>query len=238
MTEGLLAVAAVALLLGARHATEPDHLTAVATLALNRSRRTAGQIALLGLTWGLGHGATLLVLGIPVVWIGAMLPEGIQRAVESFVGILIAILAVRLLIRWRRGYFHAHPHRHDESWHAHPHVHEAAPEHPHPHVHEHRHAEAIDSPKASFALGLVHGIGGSAGAGLLLVAVQPTPPVAVAALVLFALAAAVAMGALTGLFGWLLARRSLATHLERVIPVLGIASLAFGVYYAVVSWMA
>lgn len=233
---GLLTVAAVAFLLGARHATEPDHLTALATLALNRESRGSGRLTLLGLAWGLGHSSTLLLLGIPVILLGLVLPEAVQRGVESLVGVLIAALAIRLLVRWYRGYFHVHPHRHGESWHAHPHVHERAPAEPHPKVHQHRHGDAIASPAGSFVLGLIHGVGGSAGAGLLLVGAQPTPGVAVTALILFAGAAAVAMALFSGLFGFLLGRRRLAGHLERAIPVVGVGSLAFGVFYAVAAW--
>ena len=71
-------------------------------------------------------------------------------------------------MRWRRGYFHVHPHRHGDVVHAHPHVHEHA--HGQHTPHEHPHEEALGrTPLAAFGIGLVHGIGGSAGAGILLV---------------------------------------------------------------------
>ena len=238
MNPGLLTVAAVACLLGARHATEPDHLTAVATLALDRGGRRARRVALLGLAWGLGHAVTLLLLGVPVVLLGMLVPAGVKRGVESLVGLLIAALAVRLLVRWRRGYFHVHPHRHDERWHAHPHVHETTPAEAHPRHHEHRHADTLRSPLTAFVVGLVHGVGGSAGAGLLLVGAQPSPRVAVLALVVFALAAALAMALVSGLLGTLLARRTVAGRLERAVPLLATASLLFGLVYAVVAWTA
>lgn len=237
MTAGLAGVAAVALLLGARHATEPDHLTAVATLACDREGRGVRRVALLGLAWGAGHAVTLLLLGIPAILVGLLIPERVQRGVESLVGVLIAALAIRLLRRWRRGRFHLHPHRHGDRWHAHPHVHEPLPAAPHPATHEHRHGERLRTPATSFAVGLVHGVGGSAGAaGLLVVAAQPTAAAAVAALGLFAAAAALAMGAFSGIFGWLLGRRALATRFERLVPWVGVASLLFGVVYAWTAW--
>ena len=53
----MLIVIAVAVLLGLRHATDPDHLAAVTTLVTNGR----GGATRLGLTWGLGHASSLLV---------------------------------------------------------------------------------------------------------------------------------------------------------------------------------
>ena len=63
----ILLALAIALLLGLRHATDPDHLTAVSTLALSDDRRGARRAGLLGLAWGLGHATTLALLGLPLV---------------------------------------------------------------------------------------------------------------------------------------------------------------------------
>ena len=95
-----------------------------------------------------------------------------HRIAELAIGALIVGARGPLLLRWRRGYFHLHPHRHGDVVHAHPHVHEHAPHaaHEHPRAHEHPHAEALGrTPLAAYGIGLVHGIGGSAGAGILLV---------------------------------------------------------------------
>ena len=56
---GLMGLA-VALLMGLRHATDPDHLTAVSTLILSDQRDGARRAGALGLAWGLGHATTLL----------------------------------------------------------------------------------------------------------------------------------------------------------------------------------
>ena len=100
---------AVAILLGLRHATDPDHLAAVTTLLASTDRR-ARDAARLGLAWGAGHALTLFALGVPIVLYRAYLPETVQRAAETAIGFLIAALAVWLLVRWRRGAFHAHAH--------------------------------------------------------------------------------------------------------------------------------
>ena len=230
--DGGIAVAfLVALLLGLRHATDPDHLTAVSSMILaerDGGRRGAMR---LGLAWGAGHALTLLALGLPFVLWGDALPERIQQVAEIAIGLLIVGLAVRLLVRWRRGYFHVHPHRHGDVVHAHPHVHEGAHG-----PHEHPHAEALGrTPLAAFGIGLVHGIGGSAGAGILLVSSIDDRATAAIALVVFAGATALSMGVATLVFGHVLTRRGVAFRLESFIPVLGVIGMLFGAWYALGS---
>ncbi len=225
---------ALAVLLGARHATDPDHLTAVSTLILSDDPRGGRRAAWLGLFWGLGHAVTLFLFGLPVVLIGRGLPESLQRAAEFAVGLLITGLAVRLLVRWRRGYFHAHPHDHGAVHHTHPHVHEHATGSVHPHAHQHAHEESMGrTPLAAFAIGLVHGAGGSAGAGVLLVATMATRGQAVWALLLFSLAAAMSMAVVSSAVGYALVRGAVAPRLARFVPVLGCLSLIFGIWYAI-----
>ena len=62
----LLVVAGVALLLGLRHATDPDHLAAVTTLIAGKERGTRHALRL-GCSWGAGHATSLFALGLPIV---------------------------------------------------------------------------------------------------------------------------------------------------------------------------
>jgi ABC-type nickel/cobalt efflux system permease component RcnA len=213
----LVLVIVVAILLGLRHATDPDHLAAVTTLLASTERR-ARDAAKLGLAWGAGHALTLFALGVPIVLYRAYLPETVQRAAETAIGFLIAGLAVWLLVRWRRGAFHAHPHDHGDRSHAHLHSHSTSP---------HEHARGR-TPLGAFAVGLLHGIGGSAGVGILLVSTIDRTALAIGALGILAAFTAVSMTLLTTGFGLTLGRRSLG----RLAPALGAASLAFGLWYA------
>ena len=224
----------VAFLLGLRHATDPDHLTALSTLVLGDERRAARAAGRLGLAWGAGHAATVVALGLPVVLFSDALPAWAQRIAEGLIAVVIVALAVRLLVRWRRGYFHAHPHEHGDVRHAHPHVHEHGHDRPHPHVHEHHHAhaEALGrSPAAAFGIGLIHGAGGSAGVGILLVAGISADVEAVAALLLFAAGSAASMALVSAGWGRLLVTGAVERRLVALAPVFGTASLAFGAWY-------
>lgn len=232
---GFLIALVIAALLGLRHATDPDHLTAVATLLVSdRGRASRRGAAGLGLAWGAGHALTLLVLGLPVVLAGPYLPAAVQRGAELAVGVLIVALAARLLLRWRRGYFHAHEHEHGDVRHAHPHVHEGAHDgHVHPAEHTHSHPEDLGrTPRAAFGFGLLHGAGGSAAAGILLVSAIPDRLDAAVGLALFAVASAVSMTLASYLFGSALAREPVLRRMRAAVPALGVLALLFGAWYA------
>lgn len=200
--ETLLVVLAVAGLLGLRHATDPDHLTAVSTLIAGEGR-TAGvrQARRLGLAWGGGHALTLCVLGMPIVLFDAYLPAKVATLAECAIGLLIVALALRVLMRWRRGYSTS---------------------------------EGIGdpaqrrSPYQAFCIGLLHGVGGSAGVGVLLLAAIPDHLRAILMLVVFSACTAVAMAAASASCGWVLVSHARSGAFA---PVLGSVSLAFGVWY-------
>jgi cytochrome c biogenesis protein CcdA len=226
----------VAVLLGLRHATDPDHLTAVATLIVSDANDGPARARRLGFSWGCGHALTLFVFGLPVVLVGSALPEPVQQAAELAIGLVIIGLALRLLVRWRRGAFHTHAHAHDGVVHAHPHAHEGRHVGGFVPAHQHVHAEGMGrSPAAAFGIGLVHGTGGSAAAGVLLVGAVSDTTQGVAALALFAAATAVSMALLSTGVGLALARGMMGRRLESLVPWMGTASLLFGVWYALGS---
>ncbi len=225
---GLAMAFVVALLLGLRHATDPDHLTAVSTLILGDRRHGTRRASTLGFVWGMGHAVTLLALGLPVIAFGPYLPAAVHRAAEMTIGALIAVLSARLLLRWWQGAFHAHAHEHDGVQHAHPHAHAGAGAD----AHAHMHAEDLGrSLPASFGIGMIHGIGGSAGAAILLLASFPSRVQGAAALVVFAVGTALSMGIMSSALGYALVRNRSGRHFRRLIPVFGALGLLFGVWY-------
>jgi ABC-type nickel/cobalt efflux system permease component RcnA len=177
--------------------------------------------------WGLGHGTTLVVLGLPLVLFNRFLPEPVQVIAETLIGAIIVFLAVRLLVRWRRGLYHAHTHSHDdEPPHRHVHSHRESGTHKHAHALPHR------TPVSAYGIGLVHGIGGSGGLTLLLLSTISNRAEAVGALLLFATGTAVSMALLSTAFGLAIAGGPIGRNFERVAPVLGVLGVAFGAWYA------
>jgi len=200
----LLVVTAVSILLGLRHASDPDHLTAVTTMIAARRERPTRHAARLGFVWGLGHATSLFLFGLPVVLYSAYLPRVVQDAAETLVGCVIVALALGLLVRWRRGLYRFPAHAHPRG----------------------------RTGGQAYAIGLVHGMGGTAGMGLLLLATIQSHALAIAALALFATCTAVSMTVLSAGFGVALSAGAVRRSFHRVAPVLGLASLAFGVWYA------
>jgi high-affinity nickel permease len=202
-------VLAVAVLLGLRHATDPDHLAAVTTLVAGGDERSARRAGKLGLAWGAGHGVTLFAFGLPVLLLGRFLPQAAQQAAETAIGLVIVYLALRLLVRWRSGElrFHAHPGAH------------------HPRT-----------QAGAFAIGLVHGIGGSAGVGVLVLASVRSTGLAVTSLVLLAVFTAVSMSVLSSGLGSMLASPRARSAFGALAPALGAASMAFGIWYTTAAW--
>src|SRR6266853_107371 len=76
----LLALAGLGLLLGFRHAFEPDHLAAVSTLATRQGRLL--DACRLGLAWALGHTASVGVVVGAIILFGLHLPDRLWTAHE------------------------------------------------------------------------------------------------------------------------------------------------------------
>jgi hypothetical protein len=206
----LVVALAVALVLGLRHATDPDHLAAVTTLVAAGRGRAAAR---LGAVWGAGHATSLICLGTPIVLYRAYLPESVQRDAETAIGAMIVVLALSLLARVRRGGFHVMVHSHggDDG---------------------HGHAHGARTRGQAFVVGLLHGIGGSAGVGVLLLASIPGHVLALVSLGIFAVGTAISMTLLSGGVGAALTRPRIQRRLAVAAPALAVVSLAFGVWYA------
>jgi hypothetical protein len=102
------AAISLGLLVGARHAFEPDHLAAVSTLV--STTRNAKSAAWLGVLWGLGHTTALLAVGIALVVLDGALPARAGAIFELGVAALLIVLGVRSIISGIRETSHSHPH--------------------------------------------------------------------------------------------------------------------------------
>jgi hypothetical protein len=180
----------------------------VTTLIASGRDRAARRAARLGFAWGLGHATSLFVFGLPIVLYRADLPEPVQRAAETTVGFMIVVLAVLLLARWRRGVFHSVGHGHS-------------------HVHA-----RTRGARSAYGIGLVHGMGGTAGVGVLLLGAIHSHVLAVSALGLFAGCTAVSMALLSTGFGLTLSAGRVRDWFHVLAPAFGFLSLAFGIWYA------
>jgi hypothetical protein len=193
------------LLLGMRHAFEPDHLAAVSTMVARHRSPTAG--ALLGACWGLGHTVALLVVGGLLASVQGQLPDGLAVAFEVLVALMLIGLGLRALRQAIRlgpvGPFAVH--RHGGALHA------------HPGTGDHLHLGAWTVARQPLLVGLVHGLAGSGAMAALVMTKMPTLGTRLSYMAMFGLGSIVGMMVLTGLAGWPLGRVARHPHCWRLV---------------------
>jgi hypothetical protein len=218
----LLVALGIALLLGLRHASDPDHLVAVTSLVASDDA-DARAAARLGAWWGLGHASMLLLVGLPLIVLGSQLPAWLEAGAEKAIGAVILVLAARVVWKWTNGDYRAGRHLHDLEGHRHL---QRGDRHHHQHP-------PVRTPLQAFGIGLLHGLAGTGAVVVLLLAGLHGTVEAAAALAVFAPATLISMAAFTAAFAWLLTRPVIEPLYRRVlIPVLGALGILFGLWYA------
>src|SRR5262249_56931532 len=98
--------------LGMRHATDADHVVAIATI-VSRERSVMGS-ALIGAAWGVGHTITVMAVGAAIILFEVVIPPRLGLSMEFAVGIMLILLGVLTLtgIGPAVGIAHAHAHAH------------------------------------------------------------------------------------------------------------------------------
>ena len=250
----LLSIIALGFFLGMRHATDPDHVIAVTTIVSRQ--RSIRHAALIGILWGLGHTITIFLVGSAIILFGVVIPPKLGLTMELSVGLMLILLGVLNLTgftRWITETFtpqspdapghphvhsHAHTHQQGDFVHAHPHHHE--PE-------KHGHAEdatpvgwmdrifgqlGLYQAVRPLAVGLVHGLAGSAAVALLVLTTIRDPRWAIAYLLVFGLGTIAGMMSITAAIALPFKySQSRFARLNRGLAVAsGILSIAFGIF--------
>lgn len=168
MTIGLFLV--TALMLGMRHALDPDHVVAVS--ALVAEERRMWPAARLGALWGLGHLLPLALVGAPVMLLRLQLPAAMENVVDLGVGFLLVVMGVRTLYRLYRERigFREHIHPGGESEHGHFHPGDQGRTHSHTHPLPGSDRRGL----LTVLVGMVHGLAGSGAAVVLALAAAPS----------------------------------------------------------------
>jgi ABC-type nickel/cobalt efflux system permease component RcnA len=215
------------LLLGIRHATEADHLAAVASLA-TRSRGLRSTVAQ-GVAWGLGHTLTLLVVGGICLLLRLTIPDRIAAALEGAVGVMLLFLGADVLWRWRRRRIHIHVHRHDDGT-VHLHAHGHAAHEAHHEAHAHEHPRGLTA--RALLVGLVHGLAGSAALLLVTLSTLSSAWLGLAYIAVFGAGSILGMAALSAVIALPLHRpgRVLTGWYNGIEAVIGVATLAIGAW--------
>lgn len=204
MTPALLA-GLTGVVQGARHALEPDHVTAVATVMVEAPSPRRGMFY--AACWGLGHASMLLFVAGPLVALRVELPGMLTTILELCVGFMLVFLGIRTL---RTG---ATPKEAKD---------------------ENRHAPLHVRGRRPFVIGVVHGLAGSGALAALIALGAPTVTTGLACLLLYAFGTVLGMVALAAAAGPMLARAGRLPNVAAVVTrMAGVASILVGVVWAV-----
>ena len=153
----LFSILALGFFLGMRHATDSDHVIAVTTIV--SQQRRVSSAALTGISWGIGHSITLLIVGAAIVIFGVVVPERLGMSLEFCVALMLILLGLLNLGGFRQSQNEAHEH-------------------------SHRHGSHLRFRPV--VVGAVHGLAGSAAVALLILPVIRGPVWAILYLLIFA----------------------------------------------------
>lgn len=189
--------------LGMRHATDADHVIAVSTIVTQHPR--IRRAAWTGIFWGLGHTLTIFFVGGLIILFGVVIPARVGLSMEFSVALMLVILGLLNISSFVRSLpaaqrrpgqdepelVHSHAHSHGDYVHTHPHWH--LPD-AHPHNPDQTPLTVLDrllgrlrlyQHVRPLAVGVVHGLAGSAAVALLVLTTIPNARWAIAYLLVF-----------------------------------------------------
>ena len=219
-----LATLALGFVLGLKHALDADHLAAVSTFV--SETRSPLRSSLIGIFWGLGHTAALLVFGLVIAVFRLAVTARLAQALEFLVGCMLVFLGLNALLGLAKAQtIHVHTHEHDGARHSHLHFHLGDSDH----VHHHHVLKLGGKP---FVVGIVHGLAGTAALMLFVLGAIPSLLLAVCYILVFGIGSIGGMVGVTLLMGVPLAlagrRAKVLEHTVRLAA--GVFSLGFGVF--------
>jgi hypothetical protein len=230
-----------------RHAMDPDHVIAVATIATRE--RSPWTAAVIGALWGIGHTITIATVGGAIILFEIVIPPRLGLAMEFSVGIMLVLLGVASLagltrrvtaaltagragdasVHAHEDYVHDHPHGHGPGGHGH--ADQATPISRLDRLFGRMGTYQVMRP---VVVGLVHGLAGSAAVALLVLATIREPLWALGYLLLFGIGTIAGMMVTTAAISVPFAYT--AGRLVTVHRYLGVAtgllSIGFGLFLA------
>lgn len=225
----MLSFFTLALLVGMSHALEADHVAAVSSMAARQT--SLKSIVRTGAVWGLGHTMTLMGVAGAAIVLGLAVSNSTAGWLEFGVGVMLVGLGGHIVYRLIMERVHFHMHRHTGSpahFHAHSHADEPATMH-NPAAHDHEHKPF---PLRALAIGVMHGMAGSAALLVLTASTAATPTLGFGYVAVFGLGSIIGMAALSAVIAVPLALSAkFLTWANRTIQgATGVATLGLGAY--------
>ncbi|MBI2847013.1 MAG: sulfite exporter TauE/SafE family protein [Chloroflexi bacterium] len=190
MDTTLSAALILGFMLGIKHALDADHVVAVSTIVSEQKHPLVG--ALVGAFWGLGHTATLFLVGLLVIGFGLVIPERLALSLEFIVGIVLVTLGLQIVWSFLRARIHHHVHSHEDTSHLHFHSHAQSRGHNH-HI--------LARRGKPFIVGAFHGLAGSAALMLLILSTISSPLAGFGYILIFGVGSLLGMAMLSTIIG-------------------------------------
>ena len=225
------AIVALGLVLGMRHSTDPDHVVAVSTIVSRE--RSVGHGAVIGMMWGLGHTLTIFIVGAGIILFKLTIPPRLGLAMEMAVAAMLILLGILNLTGVLRRLTERLT----------PALLKPEPVAPKPTelsaaANSKAFASVLNRFVARFgyfhllrplAIGLVHGLAGSAAVALLVLSMIHSPAWAIAYLVVFGLGTVIGMMLMTTVMAIPIALTG--RNVSRYLTVAsGLVSVCFGLF--------
>ena len=229
---GAAAAVTLGFLLGVKHATDADHVVAVATIV--SEFKNVFRSLWVGVSWGIGHTVPLLILGIIILALKEVVMESYKSVSSYFefgVGVMLVVLGLQVYWALRKGRLHTHHHDHGGDSHLHIHgTHEAKEDSTVQRQH------GIFNPgkpffrMKSFVIGLMHGLAGSAAVMLALLPTIDSFIAGLAYLLLFGVGTVLSMSIVTIVLSVPFAVTGPHENLNKIISgIAGSVSIFFGI---------
>ncbi len=225
----MFSILSLGFLIGMRHALEADHVAAVASLATGS--KSVKETIFHGALWGFGHTITLLAIGSFVIVMSSTVPETLAHWLEFTVGMMLVLLGADVIRRMVRDRIHFHFHQHGPASRPHLHAHSHRGEGRHElSAHKHRHGKGMSA--RVLAVGIMHGLAGSAALVLLVAGTIESTFTGILYIVLFGFGSVVGMAALSAVIAIPLrySATSMTWAYNGLQAVVGAATMSLGVY--------
>ena len=221
----LIGLLGLGLILGLRHALDPDHIAAVSTII--SESHSMRRSSLIGTFWGLGHTMSLLIAGVLVIALKVQISDRVALWMEFAVALMLILLGLKAMLKPLRGWkIHVHQHTHGGGSHSHLHLHRPSEEH----AHQHRHL--IRSGARPFLVGMVHGMAGSAALMILVLATIPSALAGLIYIAVFGLGSVGGMVIMSSLISlpFIFTRQRFNFLSAGLQVTVGLFSLSFGLF--------
>jgi sulfite exporter TauE/SafE len=168
---------------GLKHSLEPDHITAVSTIA--SKTKSFKKSTFVGILWGCGHTISLFIVGIILLSLKITIPKIISLSFELIIGVMLIVLGVNTFYNLKKANINLHYHDEKKKYHLH------SNSEWYPHVQMYK----------PLIIGLLHGLAGSAALSLIVLSTVNSLLLGMTYILIFGIGSIIGMLTISGVLG-------------------------------------